>query len=188
MKKIITFFLYALVLVISGNYLVAKKGPTLERVTFLNNYGSAIACEFQWVHRYTKVERLQTMTIGTGKTVVKAPLLGYYLDRIIVTPSSMVAASVATGLVAVEVTNAMGYGGVGLSTIAMMVAWQGHIHAHKNRFFVISAGDYPPIPKEVTAPKILQQKFTRKADIAGYAHENAYQDFIKNQADKKNKN
>jgi hypothetical protein len=137
----------AFIMLPTAGYGAPKGKPHLEQITINNKYGAPVALEIKWRDRHgAHTEQLQDIQINPGQQTIKAPLLGYYAIRIIATPSSMVAAGV------------------------MMVAWQGHIHAHKNRYFVVTPG---PIPAGA-----LKGKLNHKADIDGYANEQAYKDSL----------
>lgn len=124
----------------------------LDRVTIKNDSGSRMYCELTWRYRHGAHNTLVNgVTVDKSKKQrAKGPLLGYGLKSIKVTPSSMVAASAAVGVVT------FGVGG------AMTAAFESKINANKNKFFVIQNG------KKVSGTK------EHKPEITGYKNEKAY--------------
>ena len=143
----------ALIVLMSAGYAVAKKGkPRLQRIEINNKYGAPVACEFQWRDRHgAHTKQLTNKTFPSGQETIKAPLLGYYLNRIVAVSSSIATASL-------------------LSAGAAFLPFLGSIHAHGNRYFVLTAGD---IPKDA-----IKGKAYHKVKIDGYPNEQAYKNSL----------
>lgn len=80
-------------LLLSTAHDVSTKGknPHLQRIHIRNNYKQTINCDLQWRDRHgTHTRRWQNIHLEKGPHTFKAPLLGYYLEKIIVSPILLV--------------------------------------------------------------------------------------------------
>lgn len=160
---------------------VCVKNGTLDRARILNEYPGDISIQLVWRNKNALHNRFNTNEIvkRNGHNTFKAPFLGYDLEKITITPTAIAA---GIGTAAAVATAALGAAALATGVEAVvaapaastgMVAFDGNMQAHKNRYFVVSRSKNKV--KGTSTPKLI---------ITAYKNESAYK-ASKNNSNKK---